>query len=269
MKRVVPNHFFKMLVICIATIFSLQSTPTTNNLFSIFNRYERPITVLYISNNPQLLDITPDSVVVYWTQNAVFTEQIKKNKVPNAIVLTKEYDQTLIKLLAECEHFDVCILDSPFFFDSLCEDFHLADFTILLGESWLICKNKTLLKKNVWMGISKHENYQIFSDFNTKYFVKPKEYMPNALQDKVYNWKPGINLCTFIQLEGVYPKRQHIRTWIIELLNPYTHFDFSWGNIIVQGQVLRAIDFQDTMYGQNPNDRLRLTLVKQLNMIYD
>ncbi len=262
--RILITFFF--FVVSIPSVFSNEILDIAH---SLINKYERTITILYISENPKLLDVKTDDVVVYWTQNDGFVKRIKERYTHNAVILTKKYNKALANKLSECEHFDICIMDCPPFFQALNENFHLADFTIMPKSKKPIYKKKDILKKNVWNGISKHNNYSIHSDFKTKYFIKPKQYIVNGKSDKVYYWIPGINLCTFIQLEGIYPNQQHLRTSIIELLNPYTHFDFSWGNIIIQGLSLRAIDFDDTHYSQDPNSRLKMTLEKQLNMKYD
>lgn len=270
-KQLATMNLLKLLLLIYLFLGSVQAVSASeihSSLLQLFSRYERPVTILYISPTPKLLDSQIDGVVVYWTQSAEFVTSIKENHIENAVVVTKEYDESLVRCLAECEHFDICILDNSLLFNPLRKEFHLADYTFILDESTFVHKNKTLLKKNIWQGISGHNNYFIHSDFMTKFFVKPKEYIIGASEDKRCTWLPGINLCTFMNLKGIYPSRDYLRSSIIELLNPYTHFDFTWGNIILQGLQLRAIDYKDTVYSQNPNDRLRVTLEKQLGMTY-
>ena len=87
--------------------------------------------------------------------------------------------------------------------------------------------------------------YRITSDFSTKSFSKGPLFKPTP-------WIHGINMVTFVMCSGVYPTDVMIRKRIAALRNAHLeHNDLVIGNIIMQGDKLIPIDFNDTRRSGN------------------
>ena len=71
-----------------------------------------------------------------------------------------------------------------------------------------------------------------------------------------------------MNLSGKYPNANWIRELVLEAFDPAIHFDFGWANIIIQGSELRLIDFDDTVYPENPYIRPQRALEMHLKMKY-
>ncbi len=81
--------------------------------------------------------------------------------------------------------------------------------------------------------------YKIESTFKKKQFIKEDSYpLP---------WVHGINLVTFIMLNGVSPSRATIKQQFLSFKKRYpNHNDLVLGNVIVQGHMLIPIDCTDS-----------------------
>ena len=98
------------------------------------------------------------------------------------------------------------------------------------------------------------------SDFNSKKMRNPRK-------KEVLDWIPGINLHTFINLNGIYP---NVYNLIKKLENRNVFGDYKWDNsnkdimthnFILNGSNLHIIDFDDTLIGSGaPNDQLQLEI---------
>lgn len=248
----------------------------------LFN-YERPVTILYLSDNPEVFTIRHNDVLVLWSNCQNLKTKLYGENYLFHILLEGCFNKDNLVSLAECEHFDMTIVDIEVSPNLLQNEAHLADHTFFItskniksaskvGEIgsknvFLMSKAKTVLPRNWWKSSSFHKNYHIVSTFNEKYLIKPGECSTDK-KAKKYDWKPGINLFTFIHLNGSYPSINFIREKIIEIFSPLTHGDFGAANIILQGSVLKAIDYDDTIYSEDPYERLRKTLEKQLGIHY-
>jgi hypothetical protein len=79
--------------------------------------------------------------------------------------------------------------------------------------------------------------FRIDSNYDHKYLFKKGSSHP-------INWKKGMNLVTFLMLNGVYPTKSHIKKEIQKSTNERLS-DFAPWNIIVQGKTIRLIDQND------------------------
>ncbi len=251
----------------------------------LVDQYTRPITLLYISPNPEIKDflVGGHNVVVLWCSLPSMRQYLQKENLHNIILLTSPVTKENLMHLAECEHFDIAIVDIDVDPDLILNRAHMADHTFYItaknlnrlncigtyGEKNVFVSNrpKTILLKNWWQSVSDHKNYKILSNFDEKYLIKPALYVKSC-EEKKYRWISGINLWTFYHLKGVYPSWCYIREQLLEIFNPLTHQDFGAANVLIQGHCLKAIDYDDTTYGEDPYVRLQRTLVNQLGLKY-
>ncbi|GAB5411431.1 MAG: hypothetical protein ChlgKO_05450 [Chlamydiales bacterium] len=277
--------FFPPLLIA-TTSEKLIDSGLTSHVEEFLKNYSRPVTILYISPKPELIPLEEESTIVYWSKKEKFLEKLKQCNSTNAMLVTGQLSRGNLHSLSECEHFDIAIIDMDhmnalFKVVTSCKA-HLADHTFILtknnlsmnkvgtvGEKnlFLLSKRKMILRKNWWKSSSWHKNYPIKSSFEEKYFVKPAQYS-DSNHALTFEWLPGINLCTFTQLSGVYPTSSYLREKVIEVFDPLYHNDFGWANIIIHGSRLSVIDF-DTHYLEEPYFRLKRTLELHLKMKYD
>ena len=98
------------------------------------------------------------------------------------------------------------------------------------------------------------------SDFNSKKIRNPRK-------KELLDWIPGINLHTFINLNGIYP---NVYNLIHNLETRNVLGDYKWDdsnkdimshNFILNGSNLHMIDYDDNLIGSGaPNDQLQLEL---------
>lgn len=101
---------------------------------------------------------------------------------------------------------------------------------------WFNC-NKTSIRCKRFIAEPKNKYLKLFyieSDYDHKYLLKKGCNHP-------INWKRGINLFTFLMLNGVYPTKSQIKKEVIKFSNERLS-DFHPGNIIVQGKNVKLID---------------------------
>jgi hypothetical protein len=111
---------------------------------------------------------------------------------------------------------------------------------ILIKRRWNYQKNWTL------------GEYTIDSSFTHKNFIK------NKTKPKGYSvtpWHPGINLYTFKELNGVYPKHEMIRAMLYPLAS-LKHNDLRLFNLIIQGNKLVPIDMDENERHADPQQLL-------------
>lgn len=233
---------------------------------SFMLKYSRPITILYISDNPVIIKSRDMDVVVIISKNENFFDRVRREGLNNYIILSCGFDSDTLGKLSKCEHFDISVIDTECV--KLCSPIYfLSDISILKKKDILtiVKKKKTILHNNWFNSASNHKNYIIISNLFEKFMIKPKEYTSSGIYKK-YDWHPGINLYTYACLNGVYPSKKYLREKIIEIFNPVYHKDFGLANLIIQGRSIRAIDYDDTVYSENSYLRLEKALVKQLGV---
>lgn len=101
---------------------------------------------------------------------------------------------------------------------------------------YLFEMSKSVLNKPTW-GSPNIRFYAVNSNFNEKTLYKPRI-------NKTIPWKKGINLWTFKNMNGVYPSKEVIHQEI-KRLSGFMHGDFLPWNMVIQGNNLELIDWED------------------------
>ena len=116
-------------------------------------------------------------------------------------------------------------------------------------RSMLLCKTpKTEIIRKSWQSTYKTQKgeYVVTSNFREKFLYK-------SLLDSTSEWVAGINLYTFKMLGGVYPSRIMI-TSRLKQFRDLDHNDLNPCNMVIQGQKIIPIDFNDPR--RNANKRM-------------
>ena len=88
------------------------SCEANETILSHLNKYTRPITILYASENPRWLNIGEQDTIIYWTQNKQFQEQVLTEQPKNCILLTTPISKRKVRTFAASEKCDVAIFDT-------------------------------------------------------------------------------------------------------------------------------------------------------------
>lgn len=105
------------------------------------------------------------------------------------------------------------------------------------GKMFVFNNNRTFITRKYWILKASEEykkNFSIESNYQEKYFIK------HQTQEKI-PWINGINLLTFLMLNGVYPSIDLIKNNIEPLFNEQVK-DFTPWNFIIQGNNIFIID---------------------------
>lgn len=117
---------------------------------------------------------------------------------------------------------------------------------------WFQRKKDKLESKCFIYNDKEKKSFQIESTYAKKTFIK------NGHPSK-YGWKKGINLVTFLMLNGVYPTKEKMKQAVAKLTTQKLT-DFLPKNLIVQGDNVELID-------QNDKYRCEASVSKSLNFI--
>lgn len=109
-----------------------------------------------------------------------------------------------------------------------------ANIYLLEGE-------KKHLKRTHWLAPETTSRYLITSNYEKKTITK---WPPHAINMKVTDWKPGINLISFLMYNGAHPQREKIKASVREIQD-FSHNDWTVNNMILQGDKLALIDWDD------------------------
>lgn len=116
---------------------------------------------------------------------------------------------------------------------------------------------KKSLDRHHWLGKPGFSSdYIITSNFHEKNIYKKREQITN-------DWLPGINLLTFIMLNGQWPHKNRIKS-CIEQMHGIEHEDLMIWNMIIQGTEVIPIDYH--IASKNPFDP-DLCISFALNMV--
>lgn len=274
MKR----HIFFIVYISYAAAYVEEAT---EYIKTFLTQYSRPITFLELgveSRYTGALAAQRDAVGVMYSMRAsvgkMIAHKLAATQLSNIVVLNSDQFGTHeLETIGRCEHFDVSIIDEETFLgfsiaQALPHLLHLGDylFCIVSAETAeLILKtaqemaiaviiddiansNKKIcrcdsLKKGLdiarWnmYGVhsSNYTRYTICSSFSSKTLRKSSTHTP---------WIPGINMVTFIGCRGILPTDDDIMR-MINRMKKIEHNDLVLGNMIVQGNTLALIDFDD------------------------
>lgn len=107
---------------------------------------------------------------------------------------------------------------------------------------FLVKGKRNNLKRKSWIHKEDVSNtHFIISNYDSKFL---KKFVPlyNRFEESL--WTPGINLITYLLMNGEYPSRTNILNEIYKLRN-IDHNDWMLNNMIVTGNSIQFIDFED------------------------
>jgi hypothetical protein len=120
-----------------------------------------------------------------------------------------------------------------------------------MANIYLLESEKKTLERKHWLAPQNSDPYIITSNYEIKTITK---WPPHAERMKVFDWKPGINLITYLMYNGAYPSRREIESWVSEIQDP-SHNDWTINNMILQGNRLKLIDWDDPVHGSSGGRR--------------
>ena len=235
----------------------------------VIKRYKRLITVLEIGKSceyiPQLAEKEIIGIALIVGDTCSGGTCLPKN---TTVLAPQELTLGQLTMFAQCEHIDVVIVhDSTLLIKGPLAS--LVGTLINLGEHIFIeAETSTLeevLLQSALMNKVVEEGTPLF------YSYKPKKYLtytrftqkrPSQTQYKVEStyktkqfikeeanplpWVHGINLVTFVMLNGIFPTNDRIKQQFLSFRTTHPqHTDLVLGNIIVQGDNLIPIDLTD------------------------
>lgn len=177
-----------------------------------------------------------------------------------------------LSILGRCEHFDMVIVHDIHAHIKDATHAAIVDAYLKLGEHLFIEVSKPLVEQEMvkrrmklvardgstalYQSYRKKPGLDIarFSQKDRTRSTKPRYTIESTLEDKLFSKKgldeptryiAGINLVTFVMLNGIYPEDMSIRKQLSAMNRKYDHNDLVLGNIVVQGNKLYPIDFND------------------------
>lgn len=114
-----------------------------------------------------------------------------------------------------------------------------------MANIYLIQSQKTKLARKHWLAPVTDDPFTIASSYRSRTITK---WPPHARAREVYRWKPGINLMTYMMYNGAYPLKRKIESEI-RRIRDLSHNDWTANNMILQGERLSLIDWDDPAHG--------------------
>ncbi|MGA2332490.1 MAG: hypothetical protein ABSG75_12080 [Syntrophales bacterium] len=128
-----------------------------------------------------------------------------------------------------------------------------------MSTIYLIESEKTKIERKCWVHRKNvDDHHTIVSSYKLKTIIKKP---PRVSDLQVDDWKPGINLVTFLMYCGAYPSREKIKA-AIERIQDNDHNDWTVNNMILQGNKLTLIDWNDQMHGSDGGRRCSSKVLK-------
>lgn len=200
----------------------------------ILEQYTRPITILYISENPKWLNVHEDDVIIYWTQNKRFLEEVIKAKPTNCLIVTGNESTKKHKFLSEAEHIDIAIIECAKDKESIYIEWHYAEHTFMNGSYTCEPKNNFLKHRPIISFKYPHGGVSVRSSFQRKELIKKSGVTP---------YLPGLSYHRFLMLLGLYPNVKPLTSQIYDLYDHLKVTDFRVDNTILQGANMKIIDY--------------------------
>lgn len=120
-----------------------------------------------------------------------------------------------------------------------------------VATMYLLSPQKNILERKTWLTpLLKEKTHLIEADFNQKKIHKKVNRTVDTWHTN--DWAPGINLLTFKMYQGAYPTAERLKKMISDVRD-FTHNDWVMTNMIVQGDKMHLIDFNDPVH--NPGGR--------------
>jgi hypothetical protein len=128
-----------------------------------------------------------------------------------------------------------------------------------MATMYLFETEKKKLVKKQWLTPKEDlDHISIASDYEAKKIIKRP---PHASALQVTNWKTGINLMTFLMYNGAYPPRKQIKKALKNIVDE-THNDWTVNNMILQGNKLSLVDWNDPTHGPDGVRKNTLRVLK-------
>jgi len=255
---------------------------------TLLDQYKRPITILEVGDHaaevalPIAQQYNKSTVVTILTNSdraQEIVDGVVARDISNVVVMNPPVLEPFsLTMLGKCEHFDVVIAHDIGLLDkdmmtTMRNILQLGDHAFVIlssqevkklgtaifgdvvpvvvpleGDKFLYCFEtpKTNLMFSRWAHTmhdqDKLRNYAIKSDFSEKKLCK-------ATGES--SWLKGINLVTFIMLQGIFPTDKMIRQ-SLRSFKYIDHNDLVVANMIVQGSAIIPIDFKDKRRNIDP-----------------
>lgn len=259
-KLPIFNFSWVYLRICLFSLFFAMSQCWSTDIVSdVLDRYNRPTTNLFISAshwdciiaNAQKL---PQSVFVILdnSQSLDFQELMKflenhSSVFDNLIVLKWPISLNSLKKLYSCEHFDVLFfLNEESSADLIAESLGKAHLLVVSGhgakEKYQLIESPSpfyLQLRSLIHNTVPSRKYRVEFSFQGKEFQKTFQ-ESEAINSVKTEWVPGINLITYLMLNGIYPDRVRLAQGLPIEVN---HSDWMPNNMLVQGSRIALIDY--------------------------
>jgi hypothetical protein len=143
------------------------------------------------------------------------------------------------------------------------EEYLLSENARILGEVprhtsdkmatiYLIEAEKKKLERKQWLTpMASLDHLNISSNYEAKTITKKLQHSSDL---QVNDWHPGINLMTFLMYNGAYPERKQIKAAVTKIIDQ-AHNDWTVNNMILQGNKVRLIDWDDPSHGPDGGRR--------------
>lgn len=277
MKRILLIIFFLHAHILLGSPF-LQPQDVITPFLS---QYHRPFTLVEIQPGSKTASVRIgqlfyDAVCVILESQNYQDVYNRCCRSWNTLLLKKPMNVDDYQRLGDCEHFDVVLIPNAqkFAANNLITLLNLGDHIFYeivtvaqtkssncaylgkLVSNWTdenntehyiyyYYKPRDYLMRKEWNSdCTMRGNYTIKADIDTKYFI---HYLRKELPSI---WLAGINLATFVALDGIYPCRDWILHKIYGLADK-KHNDLWVANIVIQGYNLALIDCDDARRSAN------------------
>jgi hypothetical protein len=113
---------------------------------------------------------------------------------------------------------------------------------------YLFETEKKKLARKQWLAPKESmDHLSISSNYKAKIITKLP---PHASDLQANDWQPGINLMSYLMYSGAYPTRKTIKKALKEVTD-HTHNDWTVNNMILQGNKIALIDWDDPTHGPN------------------
>lgn len=285
-----------LLILFLCIHFLLHSFDYPVEIKEFLTNYKRPFTLLEIQpgKNPFSFELAQEfdcTCVVLENASCRHLLDYCQAKQPHKVILLARHLELYeYQVLSQCEHFDVVMIPDAhaLFTDDISTTcpilLALGDYTLIkipqsqeaykkkflnylyqnkitfhqnetdLHDVWVFVDHpRTSLIRKSWYAVPEcNSMYTIQSSFEKKQLVHKYKVQPS-------DWICGINLVTFIVLQGQYPRNDWIYKKILEFKN-VKHNDFWIGNMIMQGQTISLIDFNDARKRSHFKTELARTL---------
>ena len=252
------------ILLSISMLLSAAPDPAyVTAVTKVLHKYQRPVTILQLGAAEDMVQARKDDVNILLTVCA-------QVGVPSVTVLAPPV-LTIGQLdkLAQCEHIDIVIVHDISAIKAPLTQ--IVGTVINLGEHMFICADYTL-EKVLKKSSSLHqvvpatkERAALYYSYRQKRYLSYARFTQRHPSQRGYEvhstytdksfikeggsatpWVHGINLVTFVMLNGVSPTDEEIKRQFLLCKKKYPdHTDLVLGNIIVQGTKLIAIDGSD------------------------